>query len=70
VGRADAASRGGSFTKGRIIVRGRIVKRGKARRADDILYCKPNIPLAVSLADRQHFGEIYEQIESLPESTN
>ena len=36
-----------SFTKGRIIVRGRIVKRGRAKRADYILYYKPNIPLAV-----------------------
>src|SRR5205814_7746352 len=36
-----------SFTKGRIIVRGKLVTRGKAKRADYILYFKPNIPLAV-----------------------
>ncbi len=36
-----------SFTKGRIIVRGRLVSRGKGKRADYILYIKPNIPLAV-----------------------
>ena len=36
-----------SFTKGRIIVRGKMVTRGKAKRADYILYYKPNIPLAV-----------------------
>jgi type I restriction enzyme, R subunit len=36
-----------SFTKGRIIVRGKLVTRGKAKRADYILYYKPNIPLAV-----------------------
>jgi type I restriction enzyme R subunit len=36
-----------SFTKGRILVRGKMVKRGKAKRADYILYYKPNIPLAV-----------------------
>ncbi len=36
-----------SFTKGRIIVRGKMVRRGEAKRADYILYCKPNIPLAV-----------------------
>jgi type I restriction enzyme R subunit len=36
-----------SFTKGRIIVRGELVTRGKAKRADYILYYKPNIPLAV-----------------------
>ena len=35
------------FTKGRIIVRGKLVTRGKAKRADYILYYKPNIPLAV-----------------------
>jgi type I restriction and modification enzyme subunit R-like protein len=36
-----------SFTKGRILVRGKVVTRGKAKRADYILYYKPNIPLAV-----------------------
>src|SRR6185436_13203336 len=36
-----------SFTKGRIIVRGKMVSRGKAKRADYILYFKPNIPLAI-----------------------
>jgi type I restriction enzyme, R subunit len=36
-----------SFTKGRIIVRGKLVSRGKGKRADYILYFKPNIPLAL-----------------------
>lgn len=36
-----------AFTRGRIIVRGKLVTRGQARRADYILYYKPNIPLAV-----------------------
>jgi type I restriction enzyme R subunit len=36
-----------SFTKGRIIVRGNLVSRGKAKRADYILYFKPNIPRAL-----------------------
>jgi type I restriction enzyme R subunit len=36
-----------TFTKGRIIVRGKLVSRGKAKRADYILYVKPNIPIAV-----------------------
>jgi type I restriction enzyme R subunit len=36
-----------SFTAGRIIVRGKLVTRGKAKRADYILYYKPNIPIAV-----------------------
>ncbi len=35
------------FTKGRIIVRGKLVTRGKQKRADYILYYKPNIPIAV-----------------------
>src|SRR5947208_5179242 len=35
------------FTKGRIIVRGKLVTRGKAKRADYVLYFKPNIPLAL-----------------------
>ncbi|MGC3971769.1 MAG: DEAD/DEAH box helicase family protein [Pirellulales bacterium] len=43
------------FTKGRIIVRGRLVTRGAAKRADYILYAKPNIPLAVIEAkDNNH----------------
>lgn len=35
------------FTKGRITVRGKMVSRGAAKRADYVLYIKPNIPLAV-----------------------
>lgn len=36
-----------SFTKGRIIVRGKMVSRGQGKRADYVLYYKPNIPLAL-----------------------
>ncbi len=36
-----------SFTKGRIIVRGKLVTRGKGKRADYVLYYKPNIPIAL-----------------------
>lgn len=44
-----------SFTKGRIIVRGKLVTRGKAKRADYILYYKPNIPLAlIEVKDNTH----------------
>ena len=44
-----------SFTKGRIIVRGKLVTRGKAKRADYVLYYKPNIPIAVIEAkDNNH----------------
>jgi len=35
------------FTKGRVIVRGKTVKRGEAKKADYLLFFKPNIPLAV-----------------------
>jgi type I restriction enzyme R subunit len=44
-----------NFTKGRIIVRGKLVSRGKAKRADYILYLKPNIPIAIIEAkDNNH----------------
>jgi type I restriction enzyme R subunit len=43
------------FTKGRIIVRGKLVTRGQAKRADYILYYKPNIPLAlIEAKDNTH----------------
>jgi len=43
------------FTKGRIIVRGRLVTRGKAKRADYILYYRPNIPIAlIEAKDNTH----------------
>ena len=43
------------FTKGRIIVRGKLVTRGKAKRADYILYYKPNVPIAIIEAkDNNH----------------
>src|SRR6202142_752174 len=43
------------FTKGRIIVRGKLVTRGKAKRADYVLYYKPNIPIAIIEAkDNNH----------------
>jgi len=43
-----------SFTKGRIIVRGKLVTRGKAKRADYVLYYKPNIPIALIEAKDNH----------------
>jgi len=36
-----------SFTDGRIYVRGNLTSRGKQKRADYILYYKPNIPIAI-----------------------
>lgn len=44
-----------TFTDGRIIVRGKLHTRGTAKRADYILYYKPNIPIAVIEAkDNKH----------------
>ena len=36
-----------SFTDGKIYVRGKITARGTRKRADYILYYKPNIPIAI-----------------------
>ncbi|WP_340158257.1 DEAD/DEAH box helicase family protein [uncultured Maribacter sp.] len=36
-----------TFTAGRIIVQGKLYTRGKSKRADYILYYKPNIPIAI-----------------------
>jgi len=35
------------FTKGRVIVHGKTTKRGEAKKADYLLYYKPNIPIAM-----------------------
>jgi type I restriction enzyme R subunit len=44
-----------SFTDGRIFVRGHLTTRGKRKRADYILYYKPNIPIAIIEAkDNKH----------------
>ena len=44
-----------SFTDGRIIVQGKMHTRGKRKRADYILYYKPNIPIAIIEAkDNKH----------------
>lgn len=44
-----------TFTAGRIIVKGKYASRGKKKRADYVLYFKPNIPIAVIEAkDNNH----------------
>ncbi|HEX8265962.1 MAG TPA: DEAD/DEAH box helicase family protein [Pyrinomonadaceae bacterium] len=44
-----------SFTDGKIYVRGKLHTRGTAKRADYILYYKPNIPIAIVEAkDNKH----------------
>ena len=43
------------FTKGRVIVKGKLRSRGEGRRADYVLYFKPNLPIAVIEAkDNNH----------------
>nr|WP_206118343.1 DEAD/DEAH box helicase family protein [Rhizobium laguerreae] len=43
------------FTKGRITVRGKLVARGTAKKADVVLYYKPNIPIAlIEAKDNKH----------------
>ena len=61
-----------SFTRGRIIVRGKLVSRGKAKRADYILYHKPNIPVAVIEAkDNSHsIGDGMQQALDYAETLN
>ena len=63
-----------SFTKGKITVRRKIVKRGEQKRADYILYWKPNIPLAIveakdnnhSIADGMEQALNYAEILDIP----
>jgi len=44
-----------SFTDGKIYVRGKLTARGAKKRADYILYYKPNIPIAIIEAkDNNH----------------
>lgn len=44
-----------TFTDGRVIVRGNMVSRGKKKRADYILFHKPNLPIAIVEAkDNKH----------------
>jgi type I restriction enzyme R subunit len=43
------------LTKGRVIVRGKTIRRGEAKKADYVLYYKPNLPIAVVEAkDNNH----------------
>ena len=61
-----------SFTKGRIIVRGKMVARGQAKRADYILYYKPNIPIAlIEAKDNKHsVGDGIQQALDYAETLN
>lgn len=42
------------FTRGRVIVRGKTTTRGEAKKADYILFYKPNLPIAVIEAKDNH----------------
>jgi type I restriction enzyme, R subunit len=43
-----------TFTDGRVVVRGKLVSRGTSKRADYVLYWKPNLPIAVLEAKDNH----------------
>lgn len=51
------------FTDGRIIVRGKVYARGKRKRADYILYYKPNVPIAIieAKSNKKPVGEGMQQ---------
>lgn len=63
-----------SFTNGRIYVKGNLTTRGKRKRADYILYFKPNIPIAIieakdnkhSVSDGIQQGLDYARILDIP----
>jgi len=63
-----------TFTAGRIVVRGKLHSRGKAKRADYLLYHKPNQPIAVieakgnnhSLGDGMQQALDYAEILDVP----
>ena len=52
-----------SFTDGRIIVQGNLHTRGKQKRADYILYIKPNVPIAIieAKSNKQPVGDGMQQ---------
>lgn len=60
------------FTKGRIIVRGKLVTRGKAKKADVVLYYKPNMPIAlIEAKDNSHsVGDGMQQALNYAETLN
>jgi type I restriction enzyme R subunit len=63
-----------SLTKGRIIVRGKVHKRAQHKRADYVLFYKPNIPIAIieakdnnhSMSDGMQQGLGYAELLQVP----
>ena len=61
-----------TFTNGRIVGCGKLVSRGRAKRADYILYYKPNIPIAlIEAKDNRHgVGDGMQQALGYAETLN
>lgn len=61
-----------SFTKGRVLVRGKLSSRGERKRADYVLYYKPNLPIAIIEAkDNNHsVGDGMQQALDYAEALN
>ena len=59
-----------SFTDGKIYVRGKLTARGNQKRADYILYYKPNIPIAIIEAkdNKNSVSGALQTIDVRPES--
>lgn len=63
-----------TFTRGRVVVKGQRSSRAKPKRADYILYYKPNIPIAVievknnnhSVGDGMQQGLVYAEMLDVP----
>jgi len=53
------------FTDGKIYVKGNKTTRGKAKKADIILYYKPNIPIAIIEAKKNSFSVSYGIAQAL-----
>ena len=54
-----------NFTDGKIHVRGKLVSRGRRKRADYILYYKPNIPIAIIEVKENNFSIGYGMQQAL-----
>ena len=52
-----------TFTDGRVIVRGNLTTRGKKKRADYLLFYKPNLPIAIIEAKENKMSD--EELEAI-----
>jgi type I site-specific restriction endonuclease len=53
------------FTRGRVIVRGKTIQRGDSKKADYLLFYKPNIPIAVVEAKDYSRNTVLTEYQSL-----